>query len=149
MTHINQSHFLPTALQKDSPLRDTFNYILAQMQETGVLWKIQHKWTKDNSEHSQCDADQKQRLGYNELLGIFLVLGMGMGLAWAAGLVECAFVGKRARGPRNGVENVEEFGRFSVMRGFDEVIALLDADDMGKARKKMELLRYNIMRQLK
>ena len=56
-----------------------FSFLL-RVQERGTLDRILAKWTE---KYQDCPDDHDQRLGYNEILGIFVILALGAGVSGA------------------------------------------------------------------
>ena len=66
------------AFQKNSSLREIFDFQLVKMRENGFLSKINQKWQSDNSGMADCHQFSDLDLGYEELMGIFMILCLGM-----------------------------------------------------------------------
>lgn len=84
-------------LSSDSPYRKLINKALLEMQEKGQLSLLKKKWYKDKNKNPNgidcktntgVEGADTQKLGVENFVGVFLVLGVGCGLATLIGIID-------------------------------------------------------------
>uniref|UniRef100_A0A4D5R939 Glutamate receptor ionotropic, kainate 2 n=1 Tax=Scolopendra viridis TaxID=118503 RepID=A0A4D5R939_SCOVI len=82
------------ATRKGSAWRIKMNRAVLKLQEDGTLLKLQQKWWERPPDEGKCDDDvqksqmDEQKLGVENVGGVFVLLMAGMGLACIVGIIE-------------------------------------------------------------
>ncbi|KRF99742.1 uncharacterized protein Dwil_GK22709 [Drosophila willistoni] len=89
------------AMIKNWPYRDKFNNALLELQEQGVLAKLKNKWWNEVGAgvcSKKATDDGPSELGVDNLMGIYVVLGIGTILSILLSIMYwCIFVFKKAK----------------------------------------------------
>ncbi|XP_050306965.1 glutamate receptor ionotropic, kainate 2-like [Anthonomus grandis grandis] len=74
----------------NAPYRNMINHAILTLQESGKLQQIKNKWWKEMVRGEPCPEDPKQSasLALSNVGGIFDVLGIGIGIAYAIAVIE-------------------------------------------------------------
>jgi hypothetical protein len=76
----------------DSPYRDILSDTILKLQDEGVIQKYYNKWWKEAA-NLKCDQEDKRKdmaaeLGFANIGGIFVMLGVGLGVSTVVAAVE-------------------------------------------------------------
>ncbi|RZB39423.1 Lig chan, ANF receptor and/or SBP bac 3 domain containing protein, partial [Asbolus verrucosus] len=81
------------AMPIDFELRSDINEAILRLQEKGVIKRLKNKWWKEMRDEPPCPAkddedEASEKLSLKELRGIFLVLAIGVALAYIVAILE-------------------------------------------------------------
>ncbi|KAG4077931.1 hypothetical protein HA402_013431 [Bradysia odoriphaga] len=84
------------AMTKNSTYRSQINVAILKLQEDGKLQTLQKRWWKEKRGGGSCDFfsshdDFAPELGLENLMGVFIVLIIGLGIACIIAACECLF----------------------------------------------------------
>ncbi|XP_037048469.1 glutamate receptor ionotropic, kainate 1-like, partial [Bradysia coprophila] len=90
------------AMTKNSTYRSQVNVAILKLQENGKLQTLQKRWWKEKRGGGSCDFFSSNdnfvyELGFDNLIGDFIVLIIGLGIACIIGACECLFKSRMER----------------------------------------------------